>query len=565
MEVKKCTQCLRILPVDQFSKRAGRPGQADGYRSKCKECTNAWHRQHYRQPKANHAKAVLSPGMKRCIKCGGVKPLASFHPECHTPTRPWHYSSYCKSCSTMQQRRFSRKLNYIRPSELTLEYKLLDSKAKNSRNNKTCCHGKWIEFALKIDDVRDLINSATVGGILRCQVTGTPLEINKPNTPLYPSIDRINNSHGYVPGNIRLTSLMYNLGRNDWTDIDSIVAIHGLLGSRSQDWEPFIRHILSRRVVTNGVYINPGSGRTYRHNLTPDDIRNTISSQMMDGQLRCALTGCRLVDIVGHPLYPSIDRIDSNTGYTPDNIRITSRFANLARNRWSDDIFKDALNKMRAANKIGDLYNICGLQVFGDELLQKADILDQLLGYKYKSNKPMSLRPSKCTIKLAESKLANEFYTKFHYIGKIDAKWHIGAFYDNKLIACMAIKRPGRQASGDWELARMASDRNYHIHGIWSYMLRWLATQKLISGKLVTFSDNRLFGGAVYQKMGFEFERDVPPTHYWVRDGIRYSKSSLRKSDQERASGYTESQLRTAQGYNRVWDIGKKKWTITLE
>lgn len=40
------------------------------------------------------------------------------------------------------------------------------------------------------------------------------------------------------------------------------------------------------------------------------------------------------------PLAPSIDRIDPAKGYTPDNTRIVSHFANIAKSVWTDTEFK---------------------------------------------------------------------------------------------------------------------------------------------------------------------------------------------------------------------------------
>ena len=41
--------------------------------------------------------------------------------------------------------------------------------------------------------------------------------------------------------------------------------------------------------------------------------------------------------VAKHPLAPSVDRIDDTKDYTPDNIVITSRFANFGRNVYPYD------------------------------------------------------------------------------------------------------------------------------------------------------------------------------------------------------------------------------------
>lgn len=54
-----------------------------------------------------------------------------------------------------------------------------------------------------------------------------------------------------------------------------------------------------------------------------------------------------------NPWGPSIDRIDSNKGYTLDNIEVTSLWWNLAKNEWTPEIMEVALRGLlaSAANK----------------------------------------------------------------------------------------------------------------------------------------------------------------------------------------------------------------------
>lgn len=57
--------------------------------------------------------------------------------------------------------------------------------------------------------------------------------------------------------------------------------------------------------------------------------------------LPCALTGLPFVfkhTLGRNPFSPSIDRIDSLLGYTPDNCRLILFTVNSARGEWSDDV-----------------------------------------------------------------------------------------------------------------------------------------------------------------------------------------------------------------------------------
>lgn len=59
---------------------------------------------------------------------------------------------------------------------------------------------------------------------------------------------------------------------------------------------------------------------------------------------RCEITGIRFGFYEGsiggrRPWSPSLDRIDSSKGYTPDNCRLVCTCVNLAMSEWPDDVF----------------------------------------------------------------------------------------------------------------------------------------------------------------------------------------------------------------------------------
>jgi hypothetical protein len=56
---------------------------------------------------------------------------------------------------------------------------------------------------------------------MRCSVTGHTLSFNwsgPGSNPWRPSIDRIDSTKGYVPGNVRIVSWVYNLAKSKWSD-----------------------------------------------------------------------------------------------------------------------------------------------------------------------------------------------------------------------------------------------------------------------------------------------------------------------------------------------------------
>lgn len=242
--------------------------------------------------------------------------------------------------------------------------------------------------------------------------------------------------------------------------------------------------------------------------------------------------------------------------YVPSN-NLLIEFNGLKWHSFPESRERD-LKKYENAIKNGFDY----LMIYEDEWIFNKEKVKSLIKNKLQKNDSVSLRPSKCEIREISSKEANEFYESYHYIGKTKSSVYYGIFFKNELIACCSFGKPTRQTSKhSWELLRMASNPKYRIHGIWSKVLKMFKSS--YSGSIVSFSDNRLFSGAVYGKMGFHLDGSIKPDYYWVKGSRRYHKSGLRKTPEERKSGLTETQLREAQGYRKIYDLGKKRWVLS--
>lgn len=198
--------------------------------------------------------------------------------------------------------------------------------------------------------------------------------------------------------------------------------------------------------------------------------------------------------------------------------------------------------------------------IFEDEWRENQHKVKNLLINRFKSyQQQKKLRPSQCKIRTINHQDADKFLNIHHYIGACKPHVSYGVFYSDRLICVMSFKTPTRQSSHPWELVRMVSDPEFRVHGIWSKLLQQFIQEKN-PDSIVSFSDNRLFPGAVYQAIGFLFDGTIVPDYYWVKNKKRFHKSGLRKSKQEKLSNLTETELREAQGYRKIWDLGKKRW-----
>ena len=204
------------------------------------------------------------------------------------------------------------------------------------------------------------------------------------------------------------------------------------------------------------------------------------------------------------------------------------------------------------------------ISIYEDEWAKNRVNVEKLIRNRLSLNKSRSLRPSKCEITPISHLVADPFYKEHHYIGACKSNINYGVFHDGKLVACASFKRPTRQnTKHDWELVRMTSSPEFRVHGIWSKILsRFVSEYKPIS--IVSYSDNRLFNGKVYEKIGFKYDGDVTADYYWVMGSRRFHKSALRKKGLEKSSGKTETVLREEQGYRKIYDLGKKRWIYSV-
>jgi hypothetical protein len=213
------------------------------------------------------------------------------------------------------------------------------------------------------------------------------------------------------------------------------------------------------------------------------------------------------------------------------------------------------LRKYRNAVVLGYSY----IMLFEDEWARSRPKVESLLRNRLFRAPSRPLRPSACEVRPVSHSESSPFYDLHHYIGPCLAKVHYGVFHENVMVACASFSVPSRQSFHPWELVRMASRPDYRVHGIWSKVLKRFWADYSPSS-VVSFSEKRLFSGAVYGRIGFVKDGDVRPDYSWAKSGVRHHKSGLRKRGLERHSGLTESQLREAEGYRKIWDLGKVRW-----
>jgi hypothetical protein len=201
------------------------------------------------------------------------------------------------------------------------------------------------------------------------------------------------------------------------------------------------------------------------------------------------------------------------------------------------------------------------IMVFEDEWREKSDIIKSiLLNAAGRRGGGTIRRASAFEVHGIPAFEADEFYLKNHYLGSSLSKYNFALKDGSEIVACMSFKPPTRQSKYDLELSRACVRLGTTLHGGLSKLLSH-AKSVLAEKSVVSFSDNRLFSGQVYGKLGFLRSGITAPDYYWVKGSKRFNKSGLRKPDGETR---TEGEIRVAEGYNRIYDLGKTRWVLNF-
>lgn len=94
---------------------------------------------------------------------------------------------------------------------------------------KSNAKSKGADFQLSLGQVADLLKP------MRCSASGLELEWSPTSelSPWHPSMDRLDSSKGYAPGNVRVVCVMFNGMRNRWRDKDCLKLARALVKSRA--------------------------------------------------------------------------------------------------------------------------------------------------------------------------------------------------------------------------------------------------------------------------------------------------------------------------------------------
>lgn len=188
----------------------------------------------------------------------------------------------------------------------------------------------------------------------KCPFTGWNLELPKNTNDWHrsysikrASLDRIDNSKGYLYDNVRFVSVIANYARNEYTDNDVIEFSKAVAGPKEK------HHVFvldkTDRLSSFKWFILRAQQRAKRNPKKICLIKPEFLVKLFESQSgKCPFTGWNLILPKNTNGWDessiknaSLDRIDNTKGYIEGNVRFVSVMANLARQDYTDkDVFE---------------------------------------------------------------------------------------------------------------------------------------------------------------------------------------------------------------------------------
>lgn len=200
------------------------------------------------------------------------------------------------------------------------------------------------------------------------------------------------------------------------------------------------------------------------------------------------------------------------------------------------------------------------IQVWQDDWAERRPVVERLLARKMGVSDERRVSARKTTPERVDAKEARAFLEENHIQGASSATYYLGLRDESGiLVAAMALKRTG--VAGVLRLERYAT--NSILPGGHSKLVSFAEREVEGWDHLITFADNEVSDGSLYEKTGWARDGEVRPDYRYLVGSKRVHKFNYRlarfRSDPalEYREGLTERELAILNGLVRVWDSGK--------
>ena len=224
--------------------------------------------------------------------------------------------------------------------------------------------------------------------------------------------------------------------------------------------------------------------------------------------------------------------------------------------------FKDKMyhyNKTKLCEEKG----IRLIHVFEDDWRFKQDVVKSMI----KSSLGIYDRKifaRKCEIKNISISDYRDFMNKNHLQGYTTASYYVGLYYNDELVQSIGIKYNGLNKT--YELNRMSTKLNTQVVGGFSKLVKYAVNQFNIK-EMASYVFKSWFNGNSYETCGFKFDKECPPTYWYIVNGMKVNRMNYQKKyikekfNKGELKYYNDSDSEfdnmAKNGFSWIWDSGK--------
>ena len=211
------------------------------------------------------------------------------------------------------------------------------------------------------------------------------------------------------------------------------------------------------------------------------------------------------------------------------------------------------------------------LHLWGRDIINKPKIIFGIIRNKIKKNR-YKIMARKCKIEKISPQSARIFAEKYHLNGFSPAETHLGMFYKNRMVSYISLgkNRFSKNTTNQKEIVRYVNINNFYIIGGLEKFISYIQKELNIKN-IITFSDNNLFNGNCYRRVGFKYIGLTPISYSYVKNNITYSRYQCQKHKLEKLLGddydplLSEKDNMKKSGFFRIYDCGNHKFELKAE
>ena len=206
------------------------------------------------------------------------------------------------------------------------------------------------------------------------------------------------------------------------------------------------------------------------------------------------------------------------------------------------------------------------IHIFEDDWVNKKEIVKSILRNHMNKTK-FTMYARNCTI--SELITVNDFLENNHIQGNDKNNIKLGLFFNKELVSIMTFCKSRFDRNIEYEMSRFCNKLNTSIIGGASKLFTYFINN-YHPKSVVTYADRKYFNGNVYNKLGFSFISNTPPSYKYInRDGYKFQlnrlpfqKHKLKDLLENFNENLSEWENMKNNGFDRIWDCGHSKWVI---